>query len=72
MTERARQDLPPRPAGVSGKEAWNERVKAFRMSLPPESERRLVVLRDLMVIVALHCGYDARTRCVFWVFVRRV
>lgn len=65
MTERARQDWPPRAAGVSAKNAWEELVKPFRMSLPPEGEKRLVVLRDLMVIVALHCGYDARTRCVY-------
>lgn len=37
---------------------------AFRTCLPPMGEPRLIVLRDLMVVVALRCGYDARTRFV--------
>lgn len=39
-------------------------MEPFRACLPPSGEPRSVVLRDLMVIVALRCGYDARTRCV--------
>lgn len=59
MTERAR--LGVRPADE--KAAWEERVEPFRTCLPPLGEPRSVALRDLMVIVALRCGYDARTRC---------
>ncbi|CAM9400226.1 unnamed protein product, partial [Ectocarpus sp. 4 AP-2014] len=62
ITERSRRGL-PRPA--DSKAAWEERVEPFRVCLPPLGEPRSVVLRDLMVIVALRCGYDARTRVTF-------
>lgn len=59
ITERSRRGL-PRPA--DSKAAWEARVAPFRVCLPPLGEPRSAVLRDLMVIVALRCGYDARTR----------
>ncbi|CAB1101295.1 unnamed protein product [Ectocarpus sp. CCAP 1310/34] len=62
ITERSRRGL-PRPA--DSKAAWEERVEPFRVCLPPLGEPRSVILRDLMVIVALRCGYDARTRVTF-------
>lgn len=62
LTERYRRRLPP-PADFRA--AWEERVEPFRECLPQSGEPRSVVLRDLMVIVALRCGYDARTRCAF-------
>eukprot|EP00904_Undaria_pinnatifida_P012334 jgi/Undpi1/8230/HiC_scaffold_25.g10700.m1 len=62
ITERARRGLTP-PQDV--KASWEQRVGAFRTCLPPVGEPRLVVLRDLMVVVALRCGYDARTRVTF-------
>eukprot|EP00903_Cladosiphon_okamuranus_P012128 g11379.t1 len=61
ITERAR--LGVRPADE--KAAWQARVEPFRACLPPLGEPRSVALRDLMVIVALRCGYDARTRVMF-------
>lgn len=59
ITERARRGSPV-PADV--KAAWEARVTPFRACLPPLGEKRSIVLRDLMVVVALRCGYDARTR----------
>lgn len=59
ITERARRHFPP-PADLRA--SWEERVSPFRASLPPMGEPRAIVLRDLMVVVALRCGYDARTR----------
>lgn len=61
LTARYRRGL-PRP--VDERVAWEQNVEPFRVSLPPIGEPRSVVLRDLMVIVALRCGYDARTRYV--------
>ena len=59
ITEQARLDLSP-PADPRAD--WEERVEPFRSGLPPQGETRCIVLRDLMVLVALRCGYDARTR----------
>lgn len=59
ITERGRRHF-PRPADLRA--AWEERVDPFRACLPPMGEPRAIVLRDLMVVVALRCGYDARTR----------
>ena len=61
ITARYRRGL-PRPADERA--AWELNVEPFRACLPPPGEPRSVVLRDLMVIVALRCGYDARTRYV--------
>lgn len=61
ITERARRGLRS-PQDL--KASWGERVEAFRTCLPPMGEPRSIVLRDLMVVVALRCGYDARTRYV--------
>lgn len=58
ITERARLGVRP----VDEKAAWEERAEPFRACLPPLGEPRSAALRDLMVIVALRCGYDARTR----------
>lgn len=60
ITDRARKGLPP---PEDPRAAWEERIGAFRACLPPLGEQRVVVFRDLMVLVALRCGYDARTRC---------
>ncbi|CAM9239149.1 unnamed protein product [Pylaiella littoralis] len=62
ITEASRRELPP-PVDVRAE--WEKRVEPFRTCLPPLGEPRTVVLRDLMVIVALRCGYDARTRVTF-------
>ena len=62
ITERARRGLQP---ARDLRASWEERVGAFRTCLPPVGEPRSIVLRDIMVLVALRCGYDARTRCVF-------
>ncbi|CAM9667208.1 unnamed protein product, partial [Phaeothamnion confervicola] len=43
---------------------WDVRIEPFRGQLPMEGIERHEVLRDLMVLVALRCGYDARTRVV--------
>lgn len=61
MTERGLREI-PQLRRLTAAESWEQRVEAFRTGLPPAGEKRLVVLRDLMVIVALQCGYDARTR----------
>lgn len=61
ITERARRELQP---AQDLRASWEEKVEAFRTCLPPMGEPRSIVLRDLMVVVALRCGYDARTRFV--------
>jgi Protein of unknown function (DUF726) len=60
LTQREQQRLP-----VQQRTTWDDRIRACCTELPAESEQRHDALRDLLVLVALLSGYDARTRVTF-------